>query len=155
MEGWLIVVGILGGFAVVGWVYEQITEYLERERSKQRDEIALNVIAEHGIDNEDKNAVSQKFDYVIKNIPRRLTETEPYEIKTTTSARRRQGMLCPKCEMGYLVRRQGKYGYFLGCSRYPLCNSTKPVSWTDKRAKTEQKNHYAKEFLEDLKKAYR
>lgn len=154
MEGWLIFVGVVVGLSVLGWLFEKISEYNKRVKSEQRDEIAVSVIAEYGLEDDDKNEVTQKFDHVIKSIPRRLTETEPYEIITSLPARRRQGMLCPKCEVGYLVRRQGKYGYFLGCSRYPLCNSTKPVSWTDKRAKTEQKNRYAKEFLEDLKKAY-
>ena len=28
---------------------------------------------------------------------------------------------CPKCSNGWLVERQGKYGKFLGCSRYPSC----------------------------------
>ena len=31
--------------------------------------------------------------------------------------------LCPKCD-GYLVERNGKYGYFWGCSNYPKCRYT-------------------------------
>jgi restriction system protein len=33
---------------------------------------------------------------------------------------------CPVCGKK-LVRRNGKYGYFLGCSGYPQCNYTEPV----------------------------
>ena len=29
---------------------------------------------------------------------------------------------CPKCGQGWVVQKQGKYGPFLGCSRFPNCN---------------------------------
>ncbi|PIR85879.1 hypothetical protein COU14_02005 [Candidatus Kaiserbacteria bacterium CG10_big_fil_rev_8_21_14_0_10_44_10] len=150
----LVLIGIFVGISALIGLIGKINEYRERERSKQRDEIAVNIIAEYGLNDVDKSELDQKLEYVNKNLARRVVETEPYEIVTPAPPRRRQGMVCPKCEIGYLVRRQGKYGYFLGCSRYPLYNSTKSVSWTDKRAKIAQKDHFAKEFLEDLKKAY-
>ena len=28
---------------------------------------------------------------------------------------------CPKCDGG-LIKKRGKYGYFLGCTNYPVCN---------------------------------
>ena len=28
---------------------------------------------------------------------------------------------CPKCYVGYLKLRKSKYGWFLGCSKYPQC----------------------------------
>ena len=31
------------------------------------------------------------------------------------------GQICPICQMGELKERKGKYGIFLGCSRYPSC----------------------------------
>lgn len=34
--------------------------------------------------------------------------------------------ICPKCG-GQLVGRQGRYGYFLGCSNYPKCKFTTPL----------------------------
>ncbi len=33
-----------------------------------------------------------------------------------------QNITCPKCGQGELVIKRGKYGYFLGCSRYPECD---------------------------------
>ena len=33
---------------------------------------------------------------------------------------------CPSCG-GRLVKRQGKYGVFYGCSNYPKCKYTKPI----------------------------
>lgn len=32
--------------------------------------------------------------------------------------------VCPVCGEGFLVRRHGKYGAFLGCSRFPRCRHT-------------------------------
>src|SRR5207245_103362 len=34
----------------------------------------------------------------------------------------RIGEPCPKCGEGELVKRQGRYGEFVGCSRYPDCD---------------------------------
>lgn len=31
---------------------------------------------------------------------------------------------CPRCNIGYLQRRNGRYGPFMGCSRYPDCRYT-------------------------------
>ncbi|HXA27212.1 MAG TPA: type I DNA topoisomerase [Candidatus Angelobacter sp.] len=35
------------------------------------------------------------------------------------------GETCPECEQGELVEREGKYGKFVGCSRYPECKYIK------------------------------
>lgn len=153
--GWLIFGGVFAAFALIGWVSEKVSERNRAEKQRQRNEIAESVLTESGITETNHNEVSQNFEYVVNNLFRKSAETEEYEIITPTPPSRRQGMLCPKCEMGYLVRRQGKYGTFLGCSRYPQCNSTKAVGWTNKKAKEAQKNQYSKEFLKDLEKAYK
>lgn len=140
MEGLLIFGGIIAIFSLIGWISEKISEYREAERTKQRDEIAANVISESGINEANHAEVSEKFKYVTKNLFIRNAETESYEIVTPTPEPRRVGMLCPKCQAGYLVRRQGRYGSFLGCTRYPACNSTKPVGWVNKRAKEVQES---------------
>ncbi len=49
----------------------------------------------------------------VKNIQNRLKDNE---IKKSS-------MICPKCG-GNLVERNGKYGKFIGCSRYPKCKYT-------------------------------
>ncbi|HLP58013.1 MAG TPA: topoisomerase DNA-binding C4 zinc finger domain-containing protein [Candidatus Deferrimicrobium sp.] len=33
---------------------------------------------------------------------------------------------CPRCS-GDLVKRNGKYGFFMGCSRFPQCRFTQPI----------------------------
>lgn len=35
------------------------------------------------------------------------------------------GERCPRCAVGYLRKRKGKYGHFLGCSEYPVCGYTR------------------------------
>jgi DNA helicase-4 len=32
---------------------------------------------------------------------------------------------CPRCEVGHLLKRNGKHGIFLGCTEYPNCNFTR------------------------------
>lgn len=34
---------------------------------------------------------------------------------------------CPECNTGWLVKRDGQYGEFLGCVRYPDCNHTEQI----------------------------
>ncbi len=154
----LWIFAVIAGLGFIGWIYEQIQKYLERERSKQRDEIAVNVISDAGISDEVKTTVDQLFGYLVNTIPRRAEE---YEIVTPVVASTIRDNMCPKCGFGFMVRRNGQYGSFLGCTRYPHCKSTKPVGWVNsrakaiqKKAKEEQKNQYSKKFMEDLKRAY-
>ena len=34
---------------------------------------------------------------------------------------------CPECETGNLIRKRGKYGYFLGCTNFPKCNHMEKI----------------------------
>jgi DNA topoisomerase-1 len=45
--------------------------------------------------------------------------------------------VCPSCHEGQLGLRLGKFGAFLGCSRYPDCNYTKPLDGTSSKEATE------------------
>jgi DNA topoisomerase I len=36
------------------------------------------------------------------------------------------GEMCPKCETGELMEREGRFGPFIACSNYPKCKHTKP-----------------------------
>jgi DNA topoisomerase-1 len=47
-------------------------------------------------------------------------EAEPVRPKAE-----RTGEMCPKCGEGELVKREGRYGEFVGCSRYPECDYIK------------------------------
>ncbi len=39
--------------------------------------------------------------------------------------------ICPACETGWLERRMGKYGRFLGCANYPACDYTRDLRRPD------------------------
>ncbi len=43
---------------------------------------------------------------------------------------RETGEVCPKCQEGRLVERAGRYGEFVGCSRYPECDYIKDKDGT-------------------------
>jgi DNA topoisomerase-1 len=42
-----------------------------------------------------------------------------------TAMAEKTGEICPKCHEGELVKRAGKFGEFVGCSRYPACDYIK------------------------------
>ncbi len=46
-----------------------------------------------------------------------------YGANTDTQAARK----CPKCQTGELSLKTGKFGAFIGCSKYPECSYTKPI----------------------------
>jgi DNA topoisomerase-1 len=35
---------------------------------------------------------------------------------------------CPKCKAGVLVPRQSKFGFFLGCSKFPTCDYNQKIT---------------------------
>ena len=55
---------------------------------------------------------------------RRLLD-EAQAAEPVRPAAERTGEQCPKCGVGELVKRQGRYGEFVGCSRYPECDYIK------------------------------
>ena len=54
----------------------------------------------------------------------RADAVEPVDLPGMTSA---AVELCPQCGVGTLVLRQGPYGRFLGCSRFPACTGTRQL----------------------------
>lgn len=48
---------------------------------------------------------------------------------------------CPQCHHGHLIIKFGKFGAFLGCSDYPTCSYTKPL--TDTKDEEQKETTYA------------
>jgi DNA helicase-4 len=49
-----------------------------------------------------------------------------HQIKlSTASGATSANELCPSCGTGFLVRRRGRFGHFMGCSAYPQCRHTR------------------------------
>lgn len=155
------IAGIIAGISCISWLYGQIQEYIERERSRRRDAIAIATLTAYGSNDAEIHRLQKLVDHIIDIIPNRTQNKDVYEMVTTMPAPTLKDQLCPKCGLGFLVRRRGKYGAFLGCTRYPLCDARKPVGWVNNQIKalkkeqyTTQKAQYQKQFMEDFKKAY-
>lgn len=39
----------------------------------------------------------------------------------------RTGKTCPRCRVGELVTKQGKWGAFIGCTGFPACTYTQKI----------------------------
>lgn len=63
-----------------------------------------------------------------------VRSTESGEARCACSASYRS---CPECNGGWLVERSGRYGAFLGCVRYPVCDGKAKISnrTSDRRLK--------------------
>lgn len=58
-------------------------------------------------------------------------EKEEYKTETANSQSKfERGVKCPACD-GKLITRDGKYGLFYGCTKYPKCKYTEPVDHED------------------------
>ncbi|MFV0430874.1 MAG: type I DNA topoisomerase [Alphaproteobacteria bacterium] len=54
---------------------------------------------------------------------------------------------CPKCKMGQLGLKVGRFGSFIGCSRYPDCDYTRPLTKiSEEEAAAELNNNEPKEL---------
>ena len=62
--------------------------------------------------------VSYLDDYLAQRIADVKTNGVPITIKNKIT--------CPKCQVGALLKRKGKYGFFWGCNCYPTCKSHYP-----------------------------
>ncbi|MEM7798696.1 MAG: topoisomerase DNA-binding C4 zinc finger domain-containing protein, partial [Chloroflexota bacterium] len=59
----------------------------------------------------------KKLDIADKALPKLALKTEPEYV----------GRMCSTCEEGKLVYRQGRFGKFIGCERFPKCRHTEQV----------------------------
>ncbi len=55
---------------------------------------------------------------------------------------------CPCCETGTLALKDGKYGWFWGCSNFPKCKHSE--SDRESERYEEDSNNYSGEWFEDL-----
>lgn len=57
----------------------------------------------------------------------RLVEKKHDEIERSEVTSEPTGETCPKCGQGEVVKKLGRYGRFLSCTRYPECDYTAPL----------------------------
>lgn len=80
----------------------------------------------------DKEIVKEDIEEIKNNIiklniedkQRRKSHVKDIRIKVKSDNEKSDNMICPKCG-GQLLKRNGKYGVFIGCSNYPKCRFIK------------------------------
>jgi ssDNA-binding Zn-finger/Zn-ribbon topoisomerase 1 len=55
---------------------------------------------------------------------KKRTTKDSFQTKAVLNTSTEKGKLCPVCNSA-MVLRNGKYGKFYGCSRYPYCKGTR------------------------------
>ena len=102
MEAWQVWLRIIGVIVTIFILRGAIGNWRKGRRQKILDKIAYDVLADFNFNKEKEE---------IKSIGSRYV-TKEYR--------------CPRCN-GMLVMRDGRYGRFWGCNRYPECKYTRNV----------------------------
>lgn len=66
----------------------------------------------------------------MKNV--KLNNKAKHHVKVnerTLKVRHRTGDQCPSCVNGKLLKREGRFGIFLGCSNFPRCRYVKNIRY--------------------------
>lgn len=141
-------------YVVIAGIYEAIQGSISSRRRKKLDEIAHDVLAEFDFNKEKEEIKSIGSKYVPKayrcpecngmlilregiygkflgcnhypdcdffSLIKENEKMKPIRVQDVYKASR-----CPKCN-GVLVLRDGIYGKFWGCSRYPKCKYTRSI----------------------------
>lgn len=149
MEVILFIILFYGGIALIGWIFSTISNAFKKHREKIRDQVALEVLNGLDIDNVIEN-YKQKLAHI------KYSETDPMHGQIERMKEQlwgRNAVLmneCPKCKEGHLIVRKGKYGKFMGCTKYPKCDYTNKIE----TARAEYKKTINEEFADDIQKAY-
>jgi hypothetical protein len=138
-----------GGMWLISTVVSKINEAVKKRRERIKSQVADEVLGGLNIDS------------VIDNYKKKLEHIKYLRIDPTEKAirsyyelhSRRDDVLlghCPDCKEGYLAIRNGKYGKFLACNKYPNCSYTKNIT----TAREDYKKSINEQFVDDIKKAY-
>lgn len=98
----------------------------EKHTVVQLDELS-SIIREHKnslIKDDIKNICNKILELNIKDRHERKNHVKNIKYKLRENDAKIKNMICPKCG-GKLIKKQGKYGEFIGCSNYPKCKFTK------------------------------
>jgi len=155
MEGWLIFIVVIGAIWLIVWLNNRVSSYEGSKRQKRLDEIAHDVLGDFDFNKEKAEIKSIGSKYVPKayrcpecngililregiygkflgcnhypdcNFFSLIKENEKMKpVRVQDVYKVYETSRCPKCN-GVLVLRNGMYGKFLGCSRYPKCKYTR------------------------------
>jgi hypothetical protein len=149
MEAILYIIGIYGGIALIGWIFSTISNAFKKHREKIRDQVATEVLSGWDIENVIEN-YKQKLAHI------KYSKTDPIHGQIERMKEQIYGSTavlmseCPQCKEGHLVLRKGKFGKFMGCTKYPKCDYTSKLE----AARAEYKKSINEQFIDDMRQAY-
>ncbi len=149
MEAILYIIGIYGGIALIGWIFSKISEAFKKHREKIRDQVATEVLSGLDID-----TVIESYKGKLAHI--KYSKTDPMRGQIERMKEQLWGSSallmneCPKCKEGHLIVRKGKFGKFMGCTKYPKCDYTNNIV----EARKEYKKSINEEVVDDIRRAY-
>ena len=149
MEGIIIFIAFCVGIYLIGAVISKISKAITKRKERIRDQVAEEVLSGLNI-----QSVIDGYKNKLEHI--KYVRTDPLQ-KAIEGFNEwhggRDSVLlgkCPVCEGGYLIIKNGKYGKFLACSKYPKCNYTKNI----KKAREEYKETINEQIINDISRAY-
>lgn len=149
MEVILYIILFYGGIILIGWIFSAISNSFKKHREKIRDQVATEVLSGLDIDNVIQN-YKQKLTHI------KYSKTDPIygqierikeQIYGSTAVLMNE---CPKCKEGHLILRKGKFGKFMGCTKYPKCDYTSKLE----TARAEYKKSINEQFIDDMHQVY-
>ena len=145
MEFIIFIVAIWGGI----WLISKISKLVKARREKIRDQVTEEILS--GLN---MQSVIDSYKNKLEHIKYKRTDPvqEAVEMFNEWNGGRNAVLLgqCPDCEEGHLIVRDGKYGKFLACIKYPKCNYTKNI----KKAREEYKKSINEQIINDIRRAY-
>jgi len=149
IEGILAIILIWGGIFFIGWVINTISDLSKKHKEEIRNQVAQEVL--NGMD---IKATIESYKNKLASINYQRSDPIGEEIEALrTQLFGRNAVLvkdCPECKEGSLIVRKGKYGKFLGCTKYPNCKYTSKIT----EAREEYKKTINEQVVEDIQRAY-
>jgi hypothetical protein len=138
-----------GGIWLISTIVSKINEAVRKRRERIKSQVADEVLSGLNIDSVIDD-YKKKLEH-IKYIKPNLIQNTVNQFNQWPSGRDTVLLgKCPDCKEGYLAIRNGKYGKFLACNKYPKCSYTKNIT----TAREDYKKSINEQFVDDIKKAY-
>lgn len=145
----LVIILIFASICAIGWIIEAIGNYIDKKKRETR-ELVYNEL----LGNCDTHKIFDQCKEDMKSIgyDRESIEAKESEFYKSLFKTPYQELLgkCPLCNEGYLRLNTGRYGKFIGCSKFPKCRYTTNIQ----SAKFKYKTSINEAIKEDFKKAY-
>ena len=134
------------------WLISKFVEWIQKKREAIRDKVADELLANIDIGN-DIEKYKKKLNYIDykrENPVERILHY--YNVKEHGSFADFFSNLghCPQCKEGNLQVRIGRYGKFIGCSKYPKCQYSKNI----KTAKLHYREKLNKQIINEIQRVY-